>query len=68
MLKFDEDHSASEKINVDNKVRFRYLDARRSRSFELPFIGLRLNPMANSHFCIIPSEKASIINSIDMRS
>jgi hypothetical protein len=42
-----------QKINVDNKIRFRYLDFRRLCLFEFPYVGLWLNPLHNSHFFII---------------
>jgi hypothetical protein len=62
MLKFAENLGTSVKINVDNKVRFRYLDVRRLRLFEFPYVELRLNPIHNPHFCIIHSGKSEFLS------
>ncbi len=50
------------KINVDNKVRFRYLDVRRLRLLEIPYVGLWLVPIHNSHFCIIHLGKSQFLS------
>jgi len=54
--------ASAQKINVDNKTRFRYLDISQIRLFELPHVGLWLNPKHNSHICIIYSGKSEFLS------